>query len=114
MKVPETNNAWANKVRLATGDERLMLIAERPIVAWFSEKKFAVHRLIKISARLGEDLWIIQGRGNKENKDFLMTPKPYPLDTCLNWPDRELGWILCEFPDELSFYKAVLQYSSDQ
>ena len=108
--VPKTNNQWVEKISKTLSKDRLDLIIDRPIIAWFSEEKISIQRLIKLSGCLGNDSWMIQGRGNQENKDFDMTIAPTTLDKCLRWPSRDCGWVLCEFPDERSFYEAALEY----
>jgi hypothetical protein len=110
MKVPDTKNVWAKSVLEVGGEERYTLINNRPVVTWFSTVKLDVVRLYKVTARLGDDLWIVQGRANEENTDLFMTVAPRSLEVCLRYPTKDNGWILCEFPDELSFVKALLEY----
>lgn len=112
MKVPATNNIWAKRVVAVEGEERYQLIHNRPVVTWFSTAKLAVQRLYKITARQGDDLWIVQGRANEENADLFMTIVPRSLEICLRSATEDNGWVLCEFPDELSYAKALLKYFS--
>lgn len=111
MKVPITENSWVEKISRTQDKARLDLIMDRPVVAWFSQAKLAVRRLQKITARLGDDLFIILG-ADKDKTNILSTLTPRTLDTCLRYLDRKDGWVLCEFPDELSYAKAVVEYLS--
>jgi hypothetical protein len=106
--IPVTENRWAQRIKETPRDQRLDLIASQPVVAWFSNKKTAANRLIKITARLGDDLWIIHGWDLQGNG--LVTPSPTSLDSCLGYLTAENGWVLCEFSDERKFIQAVQAY----
>jgi len=108
--IPKAGSVWVNKVKLASGKDRLDLVWKRPIVAWFSTKKIAIRRLIKLSGRLGNDLWMIQGRDDEAGQDLDVTVAPTTLDKALRDLTQENGWVLCEFGNEIEFYAAALAY----
>jgi hypothetical protein len=110
MKVPVTSNVWVKSVLAVEDEKRYPLIHNRPVVTWFSKVKLDVQRLYKITARQGDDLWIVQGRANEENADLFMTIGPRSLALCLRSATEDNGWVLCEFPDELSYARALLEY----
>lgn len=113
--IPETNNTWVAELqrRYPTGycndAEYFDLLARRPIIAWFSNKKKAIHRLYKTSGRNGDDTWIISGT-DEETNERLFVISPRPLLICLRYPTVENGWVLCEFENQLALYEAVINY----
>ncbi len=109
---PKTNNSWVERVSKATETERNDLVWHRPIIAWFSEKKLAFHRLYKLPGRLGNDLWFVQGRGDSVGfeQDLHGSASATTLKVCLRTLTVENGWALCEFASEVEFLEATLAY----
>ncbi len=113
--IPETNNTWVAELqrRYPTGfcnePDYFDLISRRPIVTWFSNQKKSIHRLIKVTARTGDDLWIVSSI-NEGGGETLFLTNAKPLLTSLNYPQIDCGWILCEFPNQIAFYEAALAY----
>ena len=104
--IPQTETTWVAAISSLElePDRRLDLINTRPIVAWFSNKKKTIHRLVKVTTRLGDDLWIMPN----------VTMGPTTLDKALRYLTLENGWFVCEFKEEMEFYKAALAYLQDE
>ncbi len=103
---PTTATPWTKAIRQTRDhDNRLSLIQEMPIVAWFSKIRGRIHRLIKVRARLGDNAWIIV-----DAQGFFGTLSPTTLDACLRTLTAENGWVLCEFTSEADFYRTALAY----
>ena len=100
MTIPTTSRQWSDAVEAASNERQLLnLVIDRPIVAWFLKGKGgrAIQLLTKVSARLGDDCWIIQGIGFDETKKLEqghMTMAPRPLKVCLHWPTYARGSVL--------------------
>ena len=108
--IPKTNSKWVEAILSAPQENRHDLVWKRPIIVWFSEKKKAIRRLIKLSGRCGNDEWMVQGRDDEQGQDRDATVAPTKLDHALRYLTPENGWILREFENEIEFYVEALRY----
>ena len=106
----QAGSKWAEAIRSTPITDRHDLVRKRPIIAWFSEKKKAVRRLIKLSGRCGNDAWMVQGRDDEQGQDLDVTPAATRLDHALCYLTPENGWVVCEFKNEIEFYYEALRY----
>ena len=106
----QSGSKWAEAIRSTPIADRHDLVWKRPIIAWFSEKKKAVRRLIKLSGRCGNDAWMVQGRDDEQGQDLDVTPAATTLDHALCYLTPENGWVVCEFKNEIEFYNEALRY----
>lgn len=112
METPNTETNWTKQIISGTENQQLDLMMKRPIVSWFSKQRKMVYRLFKVSARLGDDGWIICGFDNHQKSETVTTVAPNKLRICLRYLTPKNGWVLCEFTDEISFCRAVIEYLS--
>ena len=108
--IPKTDTKWAEAIRSTPIADRHNFVWKRPIIVWFSEKKKAICRLIKLSGRCGNDAWMVQGRDDEQGQDLDVTPASTTLDHALRYLTPENGWVLCEFENEIEFYTEALRY----
>ncbi len=106
----QAGSKWVEIIRSTQDIDRNELIWKRPIIAWFSEKKKAIRRLIKLPGRLGDDFWMVQGRDDEQGQDLDVTVAPTTLDRALGYLTAKNGWVLYEFKTEIEFYDAALDY----
>lgn len=112
METPNTETNWTKQIISGTENQQLDLMMKRPIVSWFSKQRKMVYRLFKVSARLGDDGWIICGFDNHQKSETVTTVAPNKLRICLRYLTPKNEWVLCEFADEISFCRAVIEYLS--
>ena len=110
----QSGSKWVEKIRSTPIADRLDLVWKRPIIVWFSEKKKAVYRLIKLSGPCGNDAWMVQGRDDNQGQDLDVTPGPTTLDHALRYLTPENGWVLYEFENEIDFYIEALCYLQEK
>ena len=110
MNIPKTDLLWTDLVKGEEYKNIIGAVANRPIVAWFSKKKRCVHTLVKVTARLGDDLWIIVGHNHDGEFETNVLISPVPLNKALRYLTKKNGWVLCEFPKGADFHKAVISY----
>ena len=112
MTIPKTDLFWTDKVQSKTYTDVLTEVQNRPIVAWFSSEKNCVHQLYKVTARLGDNLWIVMGHDYDEETECTVTIRPTELHRALRYLTKENGWTMCEFNKGLEFHQAVIRYLS--
>ena len=99
LKTPTTPTPFRDKVLGKNYQDILLDVLDMPIMAWFQTQRKAIQRLVKITARLGDDVWFLEG--------YL---GPRKLDQCLKVFTPKNGWTYCEFMDEAEFYRQALEY----
>ena len=112
MIIPKTDLCWTDKVQSEKYIDVLTDVQNRPIVAWFSSEKHCIHQLHKVTARLGDNLWIVTGHDYNEEAEWLVTISPTTLRKALRYLTKENGWTMCEFNNGLEFHQAVISYLS--
>jgi hypothetical protein len=112
MIIPKTDLCWTNRVQSEEYDSVLHEVQNRPIVAWFCDQRPCVYQLHKVTARLGDNLWIVTGHDYNEEAEWLVTISPTTLRKALRYLTKENGWTMCEFNNGLEFHQAVISYLS--
>lgn len=113
MNIPSTPTPWTKQVLAETTYMHLYdTIAARPIVAWFSSRKKAVHHLVKSTSRVGDDHWMVVGHNytEKPELELMVTLGSTTLHRALRYLTPKNGWTLCEFPRGRDYHEAVLAY----
>jgi hypothetical protein len=105
----QAGSKWVDAIRSTVISGRLDLVGKRPIIVWFNENRKEVRRLIKVTPRLGDDVWLIHGWNTLDGKEGLSV-EPTNLDKALRHLTPENGWVLCEFENEIKFYTEALRY----
>lgn len=106
----EPGSTWAEVIRQTQIKDRMELIWKRPIIVWFSERKKAICRLIKLPGACGDDNWMVQGRDDEQGQDLDVTVAPTTLDRALRYLTPKNGWVIYEFKNEVDFYIEALRY----
>ena len=110
LLIPETETPWTKKVREMKYPQVVEFIPTRPIVAWFSSRKRTIHQLYKMTARQGDDKWILMGHNYDEEREIHVMIVPTELHIVLRYLPFENEWTLCEFKNGKQFHSAVLAY----
>lgn len=107
MNLPNTPIVWVPAVTGRRYADILELVAERPIVTWFSSdpERKGIRILQKATARRGDDLWLITSLRGAD-----ISVEPRELAKVLRYLTPENNWTLCEFEDCPEFYRAALAY----
>lgn len=105
MNIPNAPISWIPAVTGQDHGNILTLLQERPIVAWFSQNGQGVRLLQKVTARLGDDLWMITADEGRK-----VSVEPTSLAKALHYLTPENGWVPCEFADSREFHRAALAY----
>ncbi len=77
-----------------------LVLSMPAVVSWFSLNKKEIHRLVKITARVGDDLWTIPG--------FVLSGGT--IKKISRYPRYENGYELREFLTEEEFYLTAAEY----
>jgi hypothetical protein len=112
MHIPKTDLHWTTSVQAKKYADALTEVQKRPIVAWFSADKRCVHQLYKVTARLGDNCWMVMGHNYDEETEVAVTINPTELRKALRYLTKENGWTMCEFASGRDFHQAVLDYLS--
>ncbi len=106
----QTGSRWVDAIRSApTSADRHDLIQKPPIIVWFQKNWKEIRRLIKVTTRPDDDIWIIHERSASENEEGLAA-QLLGLDDALRYLTSENGWVLCEFENQIEFYTEALRY----
>jgi hypothetical protein len=105
----QRGSKWVEAIRSTPIVNRLDLVQKRPIIVWFNETRKEVRRLIKVTPRLGDDIWMIHGWNTLDGCEGLSV-ELNNLDKVLRYLTPENGWVLCEFENEIEFYTEALRY----
>lgn len=113
MIIPKTDLCWTNKVQsIKDFNEILKEVQNRPIVAWFHSEKHCVQQLHKVTARWGDNYWMVMGRNYDKEIEEPVTLSPTELHRALRYLTKKNGWTMCEFNSGIEFHKAVINYLS--
>jgi hypothetical protein len=105
----QKGSKWVEAIYSTPIADRHNLVQKRPIIVWFNENRNVVRRLIKVTARLGDDIWMVHGWNTLDGCEGLSV-EPTNLDKALRYLTPENGWLLCEFKNEIEFYTEALRY----
>ncbi len=112
MTIPKTDLCWTNEVQSKGFDEILDEVQSRPIVAWFSSNSRCVQQLHKVTARWGDNRWMVMGHDYDGEREVPVTHIPTELRKALRYLTKENGWTMCEFNSGIEFHQAVINYLS--
>jgi len=112
MNIPQTDLPWTTSIQAKNYGDILTEVQRRPIVAWFSANKHCVHQLSKVTARLGDNHWMVMGHNYDEETELTVTLSFTELHNALRYLTKENGWTMCEFANGRDFHQAVLDYLS--
>ena len=110
MHVPQTELPWTTLIQGKNYADALTEVQRRHIVVWFSTEKHCVHQLHKVTARLGDNYWMVMGHNYDDETEVAVTISPTELHKALRYLKKENGWTMCEFPNGRDFHQAVLEY----